>query len=315
VVHEMGHNVMNNAYDSWPPHDCPSPHYINRTSGHYCGWTEGWANVFAILTNDDPNYCWPPSGTSCVDLDSDSSYTNCEPSWDCFPDGYQVEGHVAGAIWDIYDSSKDLCENFSAGYDEIWQILEDDQPDDFLEWRAEWNSHGWSSSVSRPIYQNVAYDSDTSSCCVDCGLFSDGATEPGNVCNACDTSNSLNSWTENNGASCNDQLWCNGKDYCLHGWCQDHEYSSSDPRCPDNNSWCDGEDYCNEQADKCDQRDEPECEDDGLFCNGEEFCDEDRDRCSSTGDPCPSNTTCNEQEDNCEDNDDDDDTDDDDDDN
>ena len=41
------------------------------------------------------------------------------------------------------------------------------------------------------------------------------------------------------------------------------------------------------------------CPDDGLFCTGQEICDV-FEGCLSTGDPCPSGATCNEDTDSCD---------------
>ena len=73
-------------------------------------------------------------------------------------------------------------------------------------------------------------------------------------------------------ASCDDDLFCTGLEFCASGSCQDG---------PD------------------------ECPDDGLYCNGTESCDEDNDQCLHSGTPCQdgndcTDDQCNETDDICE---------------
>ncbi len=113
VLHEMGHNVMYNVYgNTFPTTDCPAPHYINASSGIVCAWTEGWANFYALVVNGDPVFTWP--GGAALNLETP---TWGSPNWD---DGATVEGRVAGALWDIYDSSGDGYDDFSDGFGHIW---------------------------------------------------------------------------------------------------------------------------------------------------------------------------------------------------
>ncbi|HPQ72245.1 MAG TPA: hypothetical protein PKW95_24195 [bacterium] len=97
--------------------------------------------------------------------------------------------------------------------------------------------------------------------------YDDGDTNPANVCEICDVSQSTTDWTDNDGASCEDGTYCNGDDTCLSGVCDQH---AGDP-----------------------------CPDDGEYCNGTESCDEANDECDHTGDPCSEPRYCNEDEDEC----------------
>lgn len=70
----------------------------------------------------------------------------------------------------------------------------------------------------------------------------------------------------------------------------------------DNELYCDGDEYCSEGA--CQAGDAP-CVDDGQFCNGIEYCDEDLDQCLSSGDPCIDGSDCtddlcDEEQDECD---------------
>ncbi|MCP4600202.1 MAG: hypothetical protein GY847_06645 [Proteobacteria bacterium] len=116
-------------------------------------------------------------------------------------------------------------------------------------------------------------DSDTGSdvcddgCVVDTTCHSNGEANPSNVCLTCDISVSTTAWSDNDDASCDDGLFCNGTDTCLGGTCSTN---SGNP-----------------------------CVDDTLFCNGEESCDEENDSCVHSGNPCTGEDTCIEDEDQC----------------
>jgi len=108
------------------------------------------------------------------------------------------------------------------------------------------------------VEEDIAADDGEGGCtgCIIAGAcFEDGTPAPGNICLVCDADRDTGAWSDNDGASCNDDVFCNGADTCLGGACTVH---ASDP-----------------------------CADDGLFCTGTESCDETGNVCSSSGDPCP----------------------------
>jgi formylglycine-generating enzyme required for sulfatase activity len=116
--------------------------------------------------------------------------------------------------------------------------------------------------------------------------YENGQANPANPCLVCDTSSSFSQWSDNNGASCDDGVFCNGEDTCLSGACAEHD----DNPCPDDGFWCNGAETCDEENNSCEHENtdasNPRCADDGLFCNGPEECDEDNDQCTHAGDPC-----------------------------
>jgi|GEM_PF-4885955 len=154
VLHELGHNVMYNAGTFPAGSDCPSPHYINRVSGPQCAWTEGWASIFLTLVNDDPKKCFPPSTTNCTYFETEPSYDNCGSSWDCGTDSDEVEGHVIGAVWDIYDGASDDFDIETFNRDKIYNILETDTNNSFVSWWASWISDGNSDLALNSLFQN-----------------------------------------------------------------------------------------------------------------------------------------------------------------
>ncbi len=105
-------------------------------------------------------------------------------------------------------------------------------------------------------------------CLIDDVCYAEGEVDPDNSCLVCDPTTNQTDWSDNDGASCEDNVFCNGADTCDAGACSVH---TGDP-----------------------------CNDDGLWCNGEESCDETNDECLSSGDPCEDDQTCNEDLDQCD---------------
>lgn len=218
LMHEMGHNVMNNAGFNTTV-DCPSPHYMNKISGHHCGWSEGWAHAFMMMSNNSSQRCYPPAGDGCWDLEIDPRFNRCWANgFDCYPDGYQVEGHVAGAIWDIFDNANDDADTYSYGTDEIFHILEVDQPDDFLEWYIDWQANNYGQGGWDCIWNNVAFDSVTEDCLINGVNYDHNDINPGNSCEKCNTALSMIQWS-NNPSPCDDGLFCTTNDTCQNGSC------------------------------------------------------------------------------------------------
>ncbi|MCZ7583393.1 MAG: FG-GAP-like repeat-containing protein [Deltaproteobacteria bacterium] len=112
--------------------------------------------------------------------------------------------------------------------------------------------------------------------------YANGDPNPVNGCLFCDPGIDDQAWSDNNGASCDDGVFCNGDDACQAGACSMH---AGDP-CPDDGLFCNGAESCNETTDQCVTTGDP-CADDGVFCNGPELCDDTLDQCSSAGNPCP----------------------------
>jgi hypothetical protein len=153
---------------------------------------------------------------------------------------------------------------------------------------------------SRRIYGLVKPSLPAKEECPDCEIegecYADGETHPENVCLVCDILNSTTEWTDNDDAECDDELFCNGYDFCLAGACSEHE----NPPCPNDGLWCNGAEVCNEVNDTCTHENAPDCSDDGLWCNGKETCNEDVDQCVhefAEGGRCPSDLLwCNGEE-------------------
>jgi hypothetical protein len=157
VLHEVGHNVMFNAGTFPEVNDCPRPHYFDYQSGSTCGWTEGWAHTFQVLVNDvhPPQRCYPPDAEDCFDIEVDPSWDNCGGGWYCGPTTSDtVEGHVVGALWDIYDADDDGWDVYSYGAAPIYTLLESADYDSFDAWWAAWLAEGYSEDAVMSLYQD-----------------------------------------------------------------------------------------------------------------------------------------------------------------
>lgn len=154
VLHELGHNVMYNAGTLTLVSDCPDQHYISLVSGAECAWTEGWASAFLVLVNDIPEKCSPPSTTNCTNYETDPSFDNCL-NWDCGTNADQVEGHVTGAIWDLYDNDNDDFDLDTFGTNEIYTLLQNETYYSFAAWWIRWLDNGYSDNAFNALFQNA----------------------------------------------------------------------------------------------------------------------------------------------------------------
>ena len=100
TVHEIGHAVMADVYeDDYPPTSNCSPHYVDKTSGPGCAWTEGFAEWYPAMVYNDPFYRWPDGGSLNLETPTWGS-----SDWD---EGDSVEGRIAGALIDMSDADNE----------------------------------------------------------------------------------------------------------------------------------------------------------------------------------------------------------------
>ena len=150
VAHEYGHNIMYTVYGNWMPDThCPTPHYMQEVSHVNCAWTEGWANFLALAVNNDPVYRW--ASGSRINLEN--------PTWDTsgWDDGDDVEGRVAGSLWDILDNANDGHDEYSSGgIANIWDVLYRQRDNNFNDYWYAWRSRGHNVLNSvMSVYQNT----------------------------------------------------------------------------------------------------------------------------------------------------------------
>jgi hypothetical protein len=152
ILHEYGHHVMNSLYGYIPP--SMEEHSINLRSNSTTAWAEGWANFYPLAVYNDPVFTWS-NGTHYNDINLETLHW-CSSGWD---DGDEVEGRVAGALWDIYDSQNDSApwyyDSFSNGFTNIWNILHTTPCDTFHEFWQAWNTSGYPKQPAlMAIFQN-----------------------------------------------------------------------------------------------------------------------------------------------------------------
>ena len=80
-----------------------------------------------------------------------------------------------------------------------------------------------------------------SGCLIGGTCYSDGQTNPENICEICSVSQSIVVWSNNNGQTCDDGVFCNGSDSCQGGTCTPPYI---DP--------CGQNEFCNDSTDTCD---------------------------------------------------------------
>jgi len=141
ILHEYGHHVMNSLYGYIPP--CMTEHYMRTQSNSTTAWAEGWADFFPLVVFDDPVFVLGINATHGIAYNLETPHW-CSPNWD---DGDEVEGRVAGALWDIFDSQDDSApwyyDSFSDGFQRIWNIMETTSCHTFQEFWQAWNTSGY----------------------------------------------------------------------------------------------------------------------------------------------------------------------------
>ena len=153
VVHEIGHAVMDDAYeDDYPPAPSCSPHSIQGASSAGCAWTEGWAEWFPSRVYNDPFFRWP-NGAS-LNLET--------PTWGTagWGNGDTVEGRVAGALIDVSDTAN---EQFWDRYGEgapgnVWATFTTHVSDTMAQFWSHRTADGFNVAASgalASLYQNT----------------------------------------------------------------------------------------------------------------------------------------------------------------
>jgi len=132
---------MNITYGYLPP--VLPEHSINETSDASTAWVEGWGEFFPLVVFDNPYY---------IDINLEAPHW-CSENWD---DGDEVEGRVAGALWDIYDSHDDGYDTFTDGFTHIWNIMETTPCNNFTGFWQAWNTSGYPKQPALlAIFQNT----------------------------------------------------------------------------------------------------------------------------------------------------------------
>jgi len=162
IAHEYAHAIMSAYYGGMPPHGNCRNHCYNDEKGPGCAIIEGWAEfIQAVYSMDIVAVDWRnTNGTGHILGTCDASINGPisieDNNWLNLGDENRanVEGIVAGILWDIYDtvSTKDEVDgvypvtgeftiasngvdddHLSGGLAPIWAVLSEDKPSDIME--------------------------------------------------------------------------------------------------------------------------------------------------------------------------------------
>ena len=153
ILHEYGHHVMCSLYGYLPP--SVENHFMNLRNDSTTAWTEGWADFFPLAVFGKSTFVLGINATHGVVYDLEGPYWYSS-GWD---DGDEVEGRVAGALLDIFDSHNDMApwyyDSFSDGFSRIWNIMHTTLCDTFLDFWHEWYANGYPKQPAlMAIFQN-----------------------------------------------------------------------------------------------------------------------------------------------------------------
>ena len=153
VPHEVGHNYMDNATGWWWWNSACWDHTMFTRESPSCAWSEGWGDFVALVTNGDPCYDFGP--TPC----GGNSYELENQGWgDGHIIGDTVEGRVAGALYDMYDTANDApYDSASFGLDSIADIVfEGSDIPDLIDFWSRWKASGQNKHHAvKAIFQNT----------------------------------------------------------------------------------------------------------------------------------------------------------------
>jgi hypothetical protein len=172
--HEYGHFVMYEVYNWWMPPDSGGEHQVWGRYTPGLAWSEGWADFFPLLIQDDP---W--SNYVGVNFEIYPSYYYILEN-----KGDDVEGRVAGALWDIYDSHDDTYgfmygkpdyDKISLGFGPIWDVFTSQvayRKNNFAEfwgaWKQYYSGNAYNVHFSKmALFQNtIDYNAWDSTCSI-----------------------------------------------------------------------------------------------------------------------------------------------------
>jgi hypothetical protein len=160
VIHELGHQYMYNSV-GWQGLSCLQ-HSIFVRSSQLCAWDEGWSDFLPLAVNGDACFDFQ-SGPCTGSADFDHFNLETHARGDGQPEGDDVEGRVAGTLYDMFDSTNDGYDQANFGFAPLWTIVGDNDPEKilFLFWRK-WGLQGYNQHRAvQAIFQN-AIDYDTS---------------------------------------------------------------------------------------------------------------------------------------------------------
>jgi hypothetical protein len=164
VVHEAGHHYMWNKTGWWLWWDIRCyKHSLFTQEDVHCAWSEGWADFLPLVVNGDRCYDFgtgPCTGISDHDHYGLEAHSRSDDP-QVFPLGDIVEGRVAGALYDLFDSVNEGFDSATFGFAPIVNLVfHAPHEDRFSAFWESWKGSGWNKHHAvRTIYQNtIDYD-------------------------------------------------------------------------------------------------------------------------------------------------------------
>jgi hypothetical protein len=122
-----------------------------------CAFQEGWADFWRLYVLNSPVVNFVGGGS--LNYETPGSWST----------GQEVPGRVAGALWDIFDSTADGTDALAANFQPIWDALKswstvgDGSLDrDLSQYWATWRAAGKDQCAATSIYQNtITYNADS----------------------------------------------------------------------------------------------------------------------------------------------------------
>ncbi len=160
VIHELGHQYMYNIFgwwfwspDRWDDWWICLGHGVFTQTTPLCAWAEGWGSFLAVVVNGDPVFEWAPASSENLETQN----------WnDGRSRGDEVEGRVAGALYDLFDNANEgPFDSATFGFAPIWSIVRAAPHEgNFFEFWNSWRANGNNQHHAvRAIYQNtIDYD-------------------------------------------------------------------------------------------------------------------------------------------------------------
>jgi hypothetical protein len=160
VVHELGHGVMDDVYaDNFPStgRSCQQ-HVLHLANTRECAWTEGFADWFGVAVFNDPTYRDTGDQTITQSFDTPTWGSVRQDTGDPWQNGDNVEGRVAGAIWDLVDGpGEPVWDRYGEGLQAFWDSFTAHRANNFAQY---WQQRGADGRNVGPdalaaLYQNT----------------------------------------------------------------------------------------------------------------------------------------------------------------
>lgn len=109
-----------------------------------CAFAEGWADYFPLIVNGDRCFDLETRGPCDGVMDYTSFDLEYQGWWDGRPIGDQVEGRVAGALYDVTDDNNEGFDDRGDSFSRVWTVLGDLPPVyTALNFYTLWMGHGY----------------------------------------------------------------------------------------------------------------------------------------------------------------------------